>query len=71
MAGRAWNDATPANRALVVTAPDTIVLQLVAVPDPGPGEIAVDLLFTAISPGTEARTMREQQPGVEFPYTPG
>lgn len=61
----------PKTAALVVTAPDVIALQQVDIPAPGPGEVSVDLLYTAISPGTEARAMRGQQEGVTFPYVPG
>lgn len=61
----------PAAAALIVTGVDTVELGSVEIPAPGRGEVAVDLDFTAISPGTEARAMRGQQEGVSFPYVPG
>ncbi len=61
----------PKTAALVVTVPDVIALQQVDIPLPGPGEVSIDLLYTAISPGTEARTMRGLQEGVTFPYVAG
>lgn len=61
----------PQVRALVVSAVDTIAATVVTVPDPGPGEVAVDLAFTAVSPGTEARAMKGLQQADAFPYVPG
>jgi 2-desacetyl-2-hydroxyethyl bacteriochlorophyllide A dehydrogenase len=61
----------PTIRALVVTAIDTISCTTIEMPEPGPGEVAVDMVFTAVSPGTEARTMRGLQVEDCFPYVPG
>lgn len=61
----------PQVRALVVSAIDTIAATTVDVPEPGPGEVAVDLAFTAVSPGTEARAMKGLQQTDAFPYVPG
>lgn len=57
--------------ALLYTAPNTVELADVSIPDPIPGEYVVQTLLTAISPGTELRNLSGQQPGVTYPAVGG
>ncbi len=57
--------------ALFATAKDRIELVEATVPEPGPGEVMIEALYTAISPGTELRCLAGQQFNVQFPYIPG
>jgi 3-hydroxyethyl bacteriochlorophyllide a dehydrogenase len=57
--------------ALLATAVDRVELVEAAVPDPGPGQVIVEALVTAISPGTEMRCLGGRQPGLAFPFIPG
>jgi 2-desacetyl-2-hydroxyethyl bacteriochlorophyllide A dehydrogenase len=59
-------------KALLVTAPDTLTVGEVEVPEPGPGEALVEAVYTGVSPGTEFRAMSGRQPGMPpFPFIPG
>jgi 2-desacetyl-2-hydroxyethyl bacteriochlorophyllide A dehydrogenase len=57
--------------ALIATAIDRVELADVCVPDPAPGQVMVEALYTAVSPGTEMRCLAGRQPGVTFPFVPG
>lgn len=60
--------------ALLVSAPDTVSLGSVEVPDPGEGEVLIEVACSCVSPGTELRALAGRQPGSEkprsFPATP-
>jgi 2-desacetyl-2-hydroxyethyl bacteriochlorophyllide A dehydrogenase len=57
--------------ALLATGIDRVELVAANIPEPGPGELVVEALYTAISPGTEMRCLAGRQIGVSFPYIPG
>jgi len=57
--------------ALLATGVDRIELVETNIPDPGPGQVVVEALYTAISPGTELRCLAGRQPGTSFPFIPG
>ncbi len=57
--------------ALLATAVDRVELVDTTVPDPGPGQLVVEALYTAISPGTEMRCLAGRQTKVTFPFIPG
>jgi 2-desacetyl-2-hydroxyethyl bacteriochlorophyllide A dehydrogenase len=59
-------------RALRVTGVRRIEAGKARIPEPGPGEVLVETLYTGISPGTELRCMDGKHPEpFEFPYIPG
>jgi 2-desacetyl-2-hydroxyethyl bacteriochlorophyllide A dehydrogenase len=59
-------------RSILVTEIDKVALGDVEVPEPGPGEILVESLFTCVSPGTELRCLAGGQAGSENrPFIPG
>jgi 2-desacetyl-2-hydroxyethyl bacteriochlorophyllide A dehydrogenase len=57
--------------ALLATGIDKVELADANIPEPGPGELIVEAIYTAISPGTEMRCLAGRQIGVTFPYIPG
>lgn len=57
--------------ALIVTAPHTVELGTVELPEPGSGEVLLETLFSSISPGTELRCLAGKQQGAAFPFVPG
>lgn len=57
--------------ALLATAMDRIEVVEALVPDPAPGQVLVEAVYTAISPGTELRCLAGRQHGVAFPFIPG
>jgi len=57
--------------ALFATTVDRVELVEAVVPDPAPGQIIIEALFTAVSPGTEMRCIGGRQPGLAFPFIPG
>jgi 2-desacetyl-2-hydroxyethyl bacteriochlorophyllide A dehydrogenase len=57
--------------ALFATAVDRVEVVEVLVPDPAPGQVIVEAIYTAISPGTEMRCLAGKQPGIAFPFIPG
>jgi 2-desacetyl-2-hydroxyethyl bacteriochlorophyllide A dehydrogenase len=57
--------------ALLATAIDRVEVVEALVPDPAPGQIIVEAVYTAISPGTEMRCLGGKQPGIAFPFIPG
>jgi 3-hydroxyethyl bacteriochlorophyllide a dehydrogenase len=58
-------------RALIATGVDRVELVETAIPEPGPRQIVVESIFTAISPGTEMRCLSGRQPGGVFPFIMG
>ena len=57
--------------ALFVTAKDHVELVEAKVPEPEAGEVLIEALYTAISPGTELRCFAGQQVRLGFPFIPG
>lgn len=57
--------------ALLATAVDRVELVEVNVPDPQAGEVLVETVYSAISPGTEMRCLAGAQPNLGFPFIPG
>jgi 2-desacetyl-2-hydroxyethyl bacteriochlorophyllide A dehydrogenase len=57
--------------ALLATAIDRVEVVEALVPDPAPGQIIVEAVYTAISPGTEMRCLGGKQLGIAFPFIPG
>lgn len=51
--------------ALCCTALNQVELREVEIPEPGPGEVLTETVYTCISPGTELRTLSGGQPGAE------
>ncbi len=58
-------------KAVVFTNVDTYEVQELTLPQPGPEDISVKTLVTAISPGTERWTLRGKHAGTQFPCVPG
>jgi 2-desacetyl-2-hydroxyethyl bacteriochlorophyllide A dehydrogenase len=58
-------------RAIVCTGKDQLELREVEVRSPRAGEIALEALYTCISPGTELRCLRGGQPGAKPPFIMG
>lgn len=59
------------SRAVVFTAANTYNVLEVSIADPGPDDILVRTLWTAVSPGTERWTLRGKHIGTRFPCIPG
>jgi 2-desacetyl-2-hydroxyethyl bacteriochlorophyllide A dehydrogenase len=58
--------------AIFFTAPDQVCCGTVDVPEPAPGELLVEAIYTCISPGTELRTLAGLQAGTPgWPLIPG
>ncbi len=57
--------------ALLFTGIDRVELVDVNLPEPGSGQVIVQALYTAISPGTELRCLAGKQFGAAFPFVPG
>jgi 3-hydroxyethyl bacteriochlorophyllide a dehydrogenase len=58
-------------QAIVFTGVGKVELQSLNLPEPGPGEVALETLFSCISPGTELRSLAGKQGGGNFPFVPG
>ncbi|MCG5539598.1 MULTISPECIES: chlorophyll synthesis pathway protein BchC [unclassified Halorhodospira] len=61
-------------RAVLFEAPERLALQDVALTDPGPGDVVVDIDFSGISTGTERLLWKgtmPQFPGLAYPLVPG
>lgn len=58
-------------QAVVFTAVDRYEIQTLTLPEPGPSEVLVKTVVTAISPGTERWVMRGKHIGTQFPCVPG
>jgi len=62
----------PSAKAVLFTAPNKVEVRPIEVPDAGPGELLIESEATVISPGTEGRCLRGQQPNsLPFPFIPG
>jgi 3-hydroxyethyl bacteriochlorophyllide a dehydrogenase len=57
--------------ALLATAIDRVEIVETLVPDPAPGQVIVEAIYTTISPGTEMRCLAGKQLGIAFPFIPG
>jgi len=58
-------------QALLVYGVDQIKISDVEIPSPGPGEVLVEAEYTAVSPGTELRVLKDASPGMGWPFIPG
>jgi len=61
-------------RSLLFTAPNQVVLDQAEIPEPGPGEVLIEIAYSCISPGTELRCLSGQQAGITddtWPLIPG
>jgi bacteriochlorophyllide a dehydrogenase len=58
-------------KAVVVTAVNEVEVRSVDLPDPGPGQVLVETLYSCISPGTELRCLSGKQGDSDFPFIPG
>lgn len=58
-------------QAVVFTKADTYEVRELTLPEPGPGDVSVRTLVSAISPGTERWVMRGKHLGTRFPCVPG
>lgn len=59
-------------RAITFEAPGKVGLREIQIPEPGPGEVIVETEYSLISPGTELRCLRGEQPGsLPWPFIPG
>ncbi|MBN2449402.1 MAG: zinc-binding dehydrogenase [Lentisphaeria bacterium] len=58
-------------RAVVFPEADRFELRTLHLPEPGPGDILVRTLVSAISPGTERWILRGKHIGTRFPCVPG
>ena len=58
-------------RAVVFPAVDRFELRTLTLPDPGPEDMVVRTLVTAVSPGTERWILRGKHIGTTFPCVPG
>jgi 2-desacetyl-2-hydroxyethyl bacteriochlorophyllide A dehydrogenase len=59
-------------KAVLFTGVGTVAVGAVDVPEPGPGEVLIETICTAISPGTERRCLAGKQEGAPpFPVVPG
>jgi 3-hydroxyethyl bacteriochlorophyllide a dehydrogenase len=57
--------------AVIFTAPGTIALEKVALPDPRPSDVVVRLEVSGISVGTERWALLGKRPEMAFPHLPG
>lgn len=57
--------------AVVFTAPNTVEVQEIACPDPGPGDVVVRLTHSWISNGTEGSYLRGERVDGDTPYRAG
>jgi len=58
-------------QAVVFTAPNTVEVQEVLCPDPGPGDVVVRVTHSWISNGTEGSYLRGERIAGDTPYRPG
>lgn len=58
-------------KAVVFPKADTFEVRELTLPEPGPGDIVVRTVITAISPGTERWILRGKHIGTRFPCIPG
>jgi NADPH:quinone reductase-like Zn-dependent oxidoreductase len=48
-----------------------VTLEQIEIPEPGVGEVLLEVEYTLISPGTELRCRAGKQDGAVFPFIPG
>ena len=59
-------------QAIVFTGEGEVELRGVTIPEPGPGEVLVETVYSSVSPGTELRCLAGGQPGQPpWPYIAG
>lgn len=58
-------------RAVVFTAPNTVEIQTISCPDPGPGDVVVRVTQSWISNGTEGSYLRGERSDGDTPFAPG
>ncbi|MGI6357029.1 MAG: zinc-binding dehydrogenase [Lentisphaerae bacterium] len=58
-------------KAVVFTAADKYEIQTLTLAEPGPTDVTVRTVITAVSPGTERWVMRGKHIGTDFPCIPG
>src|SRR5687767_7694195 len=58
-------------QAIVFAGVGNVELRGLKLPEPGPGELLLETLFSGISPGTELRCLAGKQGGAEFPFVAG
>ncbi|GCE11301.1 zinc-dependent alcohol dehydrogenase [Tengunoibacter tsumagoiensis] len=59
-------------QAILFRRPDEVALDSVTIPEPGPGEVLVEIQYSCISPGTELRCLSGKQNGLDdWPFIPG
>jgi 3-hydroxyethyl bacteriochlorophyllide a dehydrogenase len=58
-------------KAIVFTDINQVSLESVIIPEPGEGEVLIEVLYSLISPGTELRCLAGKQAGIQFPCIPG
>lgn len=59
-------------RSLLITAPNQVTTGSAELPDPGPGEVLIETIYSVISPGAELRVLAGKQAGVDrWPVIPG
>jgi 2-desacetyl-2-hydroxyethyl bacteriochlorophyllide A dehydrogenase len=59
------------SRAIVAVAVNRVELRSFDLPEPGPGEILAEALYSCVSPGTELRCLSQKQQGSSFPFAVG
>src|SRR5690349_17692894 len=58
-------------KALIATAPHSVEVGSVELPEPGPSEVLLETIMSSISPGTELRCVSGKQQGAAFPFVLG
>jgi 3-hydroxyethyl bacteriochlorophyllide a dehydrogenase len=59
------------SKAIVFTGPYQVELEEIEIPEPNPGELLIQTLYSGISTGTEMRVISGKQSGGNFPLIPG
>lgn len=59
------------SKAIVFVESHQVSIETVEIPEPGPGEVLLEALYTVVGPGTELRCLSGMQPGADFPFIPG
>jgi bacteriochlorophyllide a dehydrogenase len=59
-------------KAVLFTGVNQVMVDQIIVPEPGEGEILVEVVYSSVSPGTELRCLSGKQPNaLPYPYIPG
>ena len=61
----------PSRHVAAIDGSGIISVEKEPVPQPGPGEVLIDVYASLISPGTELWCLTDKFPGTEFPCIPG